>query len=66
MVQFDQLVRIVLPGGSLGGPGDKLFSLPDSFRSSVPSADGIHRFEGGVHVDEFRDLRANARSVLYL
>ncbi|KAF5376425.1 hypothetical protein D9615_008630 [Tricholomella constricta] len=62
---FDRLVAIVPPGGSIG-LDDKLFSFwhlqSDSFPYSY--VNGIYRFETGVKVPEFRDLRANPRCLV--
>ncbi|KAH7910083.1 hypothetical protein BJ138DRAFT_151743 [Hygrophoropsis aurantiaca] len=62
---FDRLVAIVPPGGSIG-LDDKLFSFwllqGDSFPLS--HVKGIFRFETGIKVNEFRDLRANPRCLL--
>ncbi|TFK21695.1 actin-like ATPase domain-containing protein [Coprinopsis marcescibilis] len=62
---FDRLVAIVPPGGSIG-LDDKLFSFwylqGDSFPYS--RVKGIYRFETGIKVNEFRDLRANPRCLL--
>ncbi|KAF4622361.1 hypothetical protein D9613_009518 [Agrocybe pediades] len=62
---FDRLVAIVPPGGSIG-LDDKLFSFwhlqPDSY--PYARVKGIYRFETGVKVNEFRDLRANPRCLL--
>ncbi|KAL6306539.1 actin-like ATPase domain-containing protein [Sparassis latifolia] len=62
---FDRLCAIVPPGGSIG-LDDKLFSFwllqGDSFPFS--HVKGIFRFETGVKVSEFRDLRANPRCLL--
>ncbi|KII84911.1 hypothetical protein PLICRDRAFT_57417 [Plicaturopsis crispa FD-325 SS-3] len=62
---FDRLVAIVPPGGSIG-LDDKLFSFwllqGDSFPFS--HVKGIFRFETGIKVNEFRDLRANPRTLL--
>ncbi|KAH9920985.1 actin-like ATPase domain-containing protein [Amylocystis lapponica] len=62
---FDRLVAIVPPGGSIG-LDDKLFSFwllqGDSFPFS--HVKGIFRFETGVKVNEFRDLRANPRCLV--
>ncbi|KAI6039367.1 hypothetical protein EDC04DRAFT_3062190 [Pisolithus marmoratus] len=62
---FDRLVAIVPPGGSIG-LDDKLFSFwllqPDSYPLS--HVKGIYRFETGIKVNEFRDLRANPRCLL--
>ncbi|KAF7981000.1 hypothetical protein HWV62_35826 [Athelia sp. TMB] len=62
---FDRLVAIVPPGGSIG-LDDKLFSFwllqGDSFPFS--HVKGIFRFETGIKVNEFRDLRANPRCLL--
>ncbi|KAF8918671.1 hypothetical protein CPB85DRAFT_1280794 [Mucidula mucida] len=53
---FDRLVAIVPPGGSIG-LDDKLFAF------SSPSLT-LTRFETGVVVPEFRDLRANPRCLV--
>lgn len=62
---FDRLVDIVPPGGSIG-LDDKLFSFwflqADGFPFS--HVKGIFRFETGIKVNEFRDLRANPRCLL--
>ncbi|KAF9530785.1 hypothetical protein CPB83DRAFT_850311 [Crepidotus variabilis] len=62
---FDRLVAIVPPGGSIG-LDDKLFSFwhlqPDSY--PFTRVKGIYRFETGVKVNEFRDLRANPRCLV--
>ncbi|KAL4066548.1 hypothetical protein J3A83DRAFT_4427399 [Scleroderma citrinum] len=62
---FDRLVAIVPPGGSIG-LDDKLFSFwvlqADNFPLS--HVKGIYRFETGIKVNEFRDLRANPRCLL--
>ncbi|KAF8196970.1 hypothetical protein BJ912DRAFT_93874 [Pholiota molesta] len=62
---FDRLVAIVPPGGSIG-LDDKLFSFwhlqPDSY--PFARVKGIYRFETGIKVNEFRDLRANPRCLL--
>ncbi|KAF9032393.1 hypothetical protein BJ165DRAFT_1357960 [Panaeolus papilionaceus] len=62
---FDRLVAIVPPGGSIG-LDDKLFSFwhlqPDSYPFS--RVKGIYRFETGIKVNEFRDLRANPRCLI--
>ncbi|KAF5319146.1 hypothetical protein D9619_008472 [Psilocybe cf. subviscida] len=62
---FDRLVAIVPPGGSIG-LDDKLFSFwhlqPDSH--PFTRVKGIYRFETGIKVNEFRDLRANPRCLL--
>ncbi|KAF8881707.1 hypothetical protein CPB84DRAFT_1687055 [Gymnopilus junonius] len=62
---FDRLVAIVPPGGSIG-LDDKLFSFwhlqPDA--SPYSRVKGIFRFETGIKVNEFRDLRANPRCLL--
>ncbi|KAJ3510162.1 hypothetical protein NLJ89_g4836 [Agrocybe chaxingu] len=62
---FDRLVAIVPPGGSIG-LDDKLFSFwhlqPDSY--PFTRVKGIYRFETGIKVNEFRDLRANPRCLL--
>ncbi|OCH90405.1 actin-like ATPase domain-containing protein [Obba rivulosa] len=62
---FDRLVAIVPPGGSIG-LDDKLFSFWLLQGDSHPLAHvkGIFRFETGVKVNEFRDLRANPRCLL--
>ncbi|TFY71343.1 hypothetical protein EVG20_g1656 [Dentipellis fragilis] len=62
---FDRLVSVVPPGGSIG-LDDKLFSFwllqGDSFPLS--HVKGIFRFETGIKVNEFRDLRANPRCLV--
>jgi xylulokinase len=62
---FDRLVAIVPPGGSIG-LDDKLFSFwhlqPDAY--PYARVKGIFRFETGIKVNEFRDLRANPRCLL--
>ncbi|KAI0049120.1 D-xylulose kinase [Auriscalpium vulgare] len=62
---FDRLISVVPPGGSIG-LDDKLFSFwllqGDSFPLS--HVKGIYRFETGVKVNEFRDLRANPRCLV--
>ncbi|KAH8801857.1 hypothetical protein DL96DRAFT_1634571 [Flagelloscypha sp. PMI_526] len=62
---FDRLVAIVPPGGSIG-LDDKLFSFyhlqPESYPFS--HVKGIFRFETGIKVQEFRDLRANPRCLI--
>ncbi|KAF8968470.1 D-xylulose kinase [Flammula alnicola] len=62
---FDRLVAIVPPGGSIG-LDDKLFSFwhlqPDAY--PFARVKGIYRFETGIKVNEFRDLRANPRCLL--
>ncbi|KZT66507.1 actin-like ATPase domain-containing protein [Daedalea quercina L-15889] len=62
---FDRLVAIVPPGGSIG-LDDKLFSFWLLQGDSYPFSHvkGIFRFETGVKVSEFRDLRANPRCLL--
>ncbi|KAH7886664.1 hypothetical protein F5I97DRAFT_1869221 [Phlebopus sp. FC_14] len=62
---FDRLVAIVPPGGSIG-LDDKLFSFWLLQGDSYPLSHvkGIYRFETGVKVNEFRDLRANPRCLL--
>ncbi|KIJ29777.1 hypothetical protein M422DRAFT_214834, partial [Sphaerobolus stellatus SS14] len=65
---FDRLVAIVPPGGSIG-LDDKLFSFwvlqGESYPFSHPhTSKGIFRFENGIKVNEFRDLRANPRCLL--
>ncbi|KAI0710667.1 actin-like ATPase domain-containing protein [Earliella scabrosa] len=62
---FDRLVAIVPPGGSIG-LDDKLFSFWLLQGDSYPFSHvkGIYRFETGVKVNEFRDLRANPRCLL--
>lgn len=62
---FDRLVAIVPPGGSIG-LDDKLFSFWHLQNDSYPlgHVKGIFRFETGVKVQEFRDLRANPRCLL--
>ncbi|KAG8727728.1 hypothetical protein FRC11_012596 [Ceratobasidium sp. 423] len=61
---FDRLVSVVPPGGAIG-LDDKLFSFW-MLQPEGPPFDhvkGIFRFETGVKVNEFRDLRANPRGV---
>ncbi|KAK0214338.1 D-xylulose kinase [Armillaria fumosa] len=62
---FDRLVAIVPPGGSIG-LDDKLFSFwhlqPDT--PPFTHSKGVHRFETGIKVTEFRDLRANPRCLV--
>ncbi|RXW18264.1 hypothetical protein EST38_g7592 [Candolleomyces aberdarensis] len=62
---FDRLVAIVPPGGSIG-LDDKLFSFWHLQGDSFPYSrvKGIYRFETGIKVNEFRDLRANPRCLL--
>ncbi|KAF8530223.1 hypothetical protein BU17DRAFT_35794 [Hysterangium stoloniferum] len=62
---FDRLVAIVPPGGSIG-LDDKLFSFWVLQGEAFPFAHtkGIFRFENGIKVNEFRDLRANPRCLL--
>ncbi|TFY63042.1 hypothetical protein EVJ58_g3472 [Rhodofomes roseus] len=62
---FDRLVAIVPPGGSIG-LDDKLFSywLLQGDAYPFSHVKGIFRFETGVKVNEFRDLRANPRCLL--
>ncbi|KAI5118736.1 hypothetical protein M0805_000065 [Coniferiporia weirii] len=62
---FDRLIAIVPPGGSIG-LDDKLFSFWHLQAESFPFSHvkGIFRFETGVKVNEFRDLRANPRCLL--
>lgn len=62
---FDRLVAIVPPGGSIG-LDDKLFSFWHLQGDSHPFSrvKGIYRFETGIKVNEFRDLRANPRCLL--
>ncbi|KAF6756766.1 D-xylulose kinase [Ephemerocybe angulata] len=62
---FDRLVAIVPPGGSIG-LDDKLFSFWHLQGDSHPYSrvKGIYRFETGIKVNEFRDLRANPRCLL--
>ncbi|KAF8151500.1 hypothetical protein B0H34DRAFT_822751 [Crassisporium funariophilum] len=62
---FDRLVAIVPPGGSIG-LDDKLFSFWHLQGDSYPFSrvKGIFRFETGIKVTEFRDLRANPRCLL--
>lgn len=62
---FDRLVAIVPPGGSIG-LDDKLFSFWLLQADSYPFSHvkGIFRFETGVKVNEFRDLRANPRCLI--
>ncbi|KAL0948450.1 hypothetical protein HGRIS_011023 [Hohenbuehelia grisea] len=62
---FDRLVAIVPPGGSIG-LDDKLFSFWHLQSDSYPYSHvkGIYRFETGIKVNEFRDLRANPRCLV--
>ncbi|THH06414.1 hypothetical protein EW145_g4109 [Phellinidium pouzarii] len=62
---FDRLIAIVPPGGSIG-LDDKLFSFWHLQAEAFPFSHvkGIFRFETGVKVNEFRDLRANPRCLL--
>ncbi|KAJ7101412.1 hypothetical protein B0H15DRAFT_769804 [Mycena belliarum] len=62
---FDRLVAIVPPGGSIG-LDDKLFAFWHLQGDAHPfgHVKGIYRFETGVKVAEFRDLRANPRCLL--
>ncbi|KAF9267014.1 actin-like ATPase domain-containing protein [Marasmius fiardii PR-910] len=62
---FDRLVAIVPPGGSIG-LDDKLFSYWHLQGDMFPleRVKGIYRFETGVKVQEFRDLRANPRCLV--
>ncbi|KAI0338782.1 hypothetical protein BDW22DRAFT_676265 [Trametopsis cervina] len=62
---FDRLVAIVPPGGSIG-LDDKLFSFWLLQGDSYPMSHvkGIFRFETGIKVNEFRDLRANPRCLI--
>ncbi|ESK90956.1 d-xylulose kinase [Moniliophthora roreri MCA 2997] len=62
---FDRLVAIVPPGGSIG-LDDKLFSYWHLQGDMYPleRVKGIYRFETGVKVQEFRDLRANPRCLV--
>ncbi|CAE6443521.1 unnamed protein product [Rhizoctonia solani] len=61
---FDRLVSVVPPGGAIG-LDDKLFSfwLLQSEGPPFEHVKGIYRFETGVKVNEFRDLRANPRQM---
>ncbi|QRV95912.1 FGGY-family carbohydrate kinase [Ceratobasidium sp. AG-Ba] len=62
---FDRLVSVVPPGGAIG-LDDKLFSFW-MLQPEAPPFDhvkGVFRFETGVKVNEFRDLRANPRCLL--
>ncbi|KAF7305310.1 hypothetical protein HMN09_00782600 [Mycena chlorophos] len=62
---FDRLVAIVPPGGSIG-LDDKLFAFWYLQGDAHPFAHvkGIYRFETGIKVTEFRDLRANPRCLI--
>jgi len=62
---FDRLVSVVPPGGSIG-LDDKLFSfwLLQGDSHPLSHVKGIFRFETGVKVNEFRDLRANPRCLV--
>ncbi|KAF9244439.1 hypothetical protein BU15DRAFT_71425 [Melanogaster broomeanus] len=61
----DVPLAIVPPGGSIG-LDDKLFSFWLLQGDSYPLSHvkGIYRFETGIKVNEFRDLRANPRCLL--
>ncbi|KAG6840072.1 hypothetical protein C0991_009184 [Blastosporella zonata] len=63
---FDRLVAIVPPGGSIG-LDDKLFSFfylqSDTYPLSHLQNTAV-RFETGIRVPEFRDLRANPRCLI--
>ncbi|KAG9084281.1 hypothetical protein FS749_005347 [Ceratobasidium sp. UAMH 11750] len=61
---FDRLVSVVPPGGAIG-LDDKLFSFWMLQPEAPPfeHVKGVFRFETGVKVNEFRDLRANPRYV---
>ncbi|KAG8969322.1 hypothetical protein FRC03_003423 [Tulasnella sp. 419] len=62
---FDRLVSVIAPGGSIG-LDDKIFSFwllqPENSASALVR--GIYRFETGVKVNEFRDIRANPRCLV--
>ncbi|KAH7100342.1 hypothetical protein BKA62DRAFT_706733 [Auriculariales sp. MPI-PUGE-AT-0066] len=58
---FDRLIAVVPPGGSIG-LDDKLFAF--WLLQSDGLVKGIFRFETGVKVGEFRDLRANPRCLV--
>ncbi|KLO05458.1 hypothetical protein SCHPADRAFT_839369, partial [Schizopora paradoxa] len=62
---FDRLVAIVPPGGSIG-LDNKLFSFWHLQAEAFPFSHvkGIFRFETGIKVNEFRDLRGNPRCLL--
>ncbi|KAG9119734.1 hypothetical protein FRC07_005094 [Ceratobasidium sp. 392] len=62
---FDRLVSVVPPGGAIG-LDDKLFSFWVLQPEAPPfeHVKGVFRFETGVKVNEFRDLRANPRCLL--
>lgn len=62
---FDRLVAVVPPGGSIG-LDDKLFSfwLLQGEEYPFSTVKGVYRFETGIKVNEFRDLRANPRCLL--
>ncbi|KAG8742297.1 hypothetical protein FRC10_001721 [Ceratobasidium sp. 414] len=62
---FDRLVSVVPPGGAIG-LDDKLFSFWMLQPEAPPfeHVKGVFRFETGVKVNEFRDLRANPRCLL--
>ncbi|KAK7039334.1 hypothetical protein R3P38DRAFT_474568 [Favolaschia claudopus] len=62
---FDSLVAIVPPGDSIG-LDDKLFAFwhLQGDAPSIAHVKGIYRFETGIKVTEFRDLRANPRCLL--
>ncbi|KZT35969.1 hypothetical protein SISSUDRAFT_1071671 [Sistotremastrum suecicum HHB10207 ss-3] len=62
---FDRLVAVVPPGGSIG-LDNKLFSFwfLQSESPRLSHVRGLFRFETGVKVNEFRDLRANPRCLV--
>ncbi|KAF8329836.1 uncharacterized protein EI90DRAFT_3125091 [Cantharellus anzutake] len=62
---FDRLVSVIPPGGSIG-LDDKVFSFWILQGESFPFAHvkGVYRFEMGVKVNEFRDLRTNPRTLM--
>ncbi|KAK4689602.1 hypothetical protein P7C73_g515, partial [Tremellales sp. Uapishka_1] len=63
--QFAQLALLIPPGGTQGAD-DKLFSFvwPDEVLALTGKSRGVIRYENGVRVGEYRDLRANPRCVL--
>ncbi|MBW0471782.1 hypothetical protein O181_011497 [Austropuccinia psidii MF-1] len=59
---FDTLVNLIAEGGTIG-LDDKLYSFFWS-HGEFGNWQGISKFEGGQRVEEFKDLRANPRSLL--
>ncbi|KAL7418661.1 hypothetical protein Q5752_006344 [Cryptotrichosporon argae] len=66
--RWDTTARLALafpPGGSLGADNKRYsFMWKNPVATPVGMQSGTTRFERGVLVDEFKDLRANARCVL--